>query len=266
MSAESPTSPNDQEGPQIRIQLPNGQQPTPEQIEQMRKQISADAAKHGLTVPQFLEKLKEQQMAQQQQQQQQQQAQQAQQQMQPINPGEPTKEALALAKFLQSQDLKVRQCILNGQRKEMFKGMQLFFFFQKKKLVEYQLLIYYGQLNVRSELSSPRPTRKPARRTLSSQKSPTAHLSRTASSCCPSPCSPSVSPKSIPMKATTTPLERTRSSASRDSGPSRLSSSKNAEKSSTLSGSTKARRSSKNSTQWELLLWYLVLSCSRSGP
>jgi len=128
MSAESPTSPNDQEGPQIRIQLPNGQQPTPEQIEQMRKQIAADAAKHGLTVPQFLEKLKEQQMAQQQHQQQQQQAQQAQQQqqqMQPINPGEPTKEALALAKFLQSQDLKVRQCILNGQRKDMFKGRQL---------------------------------------------------------------------------------------------------------------------------------------------
>ena len=67
-------------------------------------------------------------MAQQQHQQQQQQAQQAQQQqqqMQPINPGEPTKEALALAKFLQSQDLKVRQCILNGQRKDMFKGRQL---------------------------------------------------------------------------------------------------------------------------------------------
>ena len=120
MSAESPTSPNE-EGPQIRIQLPNGQQPTPEQIEHMRKQIAADAAKHGLTVPQFLEKLKEQQLAQQQAQQQAQQA--PQQQMQPINPGEPTKEALALAKFLQSQDLKVRQCILNGQRKDMFKGM-----------------------------------------------------------------------------------------------------------------------------------------------
>ena len=124
MSAESPTSPSDQEGPQIRIQLPNGQQPTPEQIDQMRKQIAADAAKNGMTVPQFLEKLKEQQMAQQAQQQQAQQAQQ--QQMQPINPGEPTKEALALAKFLQSQDLKVRQCILNGQRKDMFKGTQHF--------------------------------------------------------------------------------------------------------------------------------------------
>ncbi|KAG9247780.1 putative translocation protein sec62 [Calycina marina] len=75
-----------------------------------------------MTVPQFLEKLKEQQRQQQMMQQQQaQQARQPQQQMQPIKPGEPTPEALALAKFLQGQDLKVRQCILNGQRKDMFK-------------------------------------------------------------------------------------------------------------------------------------------------
>ena len=32
-------------------------------------------------------------------------------------------EALALAKFLRTQNLKTRTCIFNGQRKEMFKGI-----------------------------------------------------------------------------------------------------------------------------------------------
>ena len=123
MSAES--SPTEQAGPQIRMQLPNGQQPTPEQIQAMQRQIAADAAKHGLTVPQFIEKLKEQQMAAQQQQmaqQQEQQAAQQQQQQQPIQPGPPNPAAIAVAKFLQAQDLKMRTCILSGQRKNMFKG------------------------------------------------------------------------------------------------------------------------------------------------
>jgi translocation protein SEC62 len=31
-------------------------------------------------------------------------------------------EALAVAKFLRSQDLKTRTCIFNGERKDMFKG------------------------------------------------------------------------------------------------------------------------------------------------
>jgi translocation protein SEC62 len=40
----------------------------------------------------------------------------------PINPGEPTPQALALQKWLRNQDLKSRSCVLNDQRKDMFKG------------------------------------------------------------------------------------------------------------------------------------------------
>lgn len=41
----------------------------------------------------------------------------------PAQPGvpQPTPAALAVAKFLKSQDLKMRTCILNGQRKDLFK-------------------------------------------------------------------------------------------------------------------------------------------------
>jgi translocation protein SEC62 len=42
---------------------------------------------------------------------------------QPIAPGPPKPEALALAKFLRGQDLKPRTCILNGERKDMFRGV-----------------------------------------------------------------------------------------------------------------------------------------------
>ena len=106
-----------------------GQQPTREQIEAMQRQLALDAAKNGMTVPEFVAKIKEQQRmaqaqaAQQGGQPQQGQPQQAQQQQQqPIQPGPPKPEAIALAKFLQGQDLKPRTCILNGQRKNMFKG------------------------------------------------------------------------------------------------------------------------------------------------
>ena len=111
---------------------------TPEQFqEHQRQQLAADAAEQGLTVEQYVNQLKqraihEHQMRQQQAQQQQQQAQgqgQAHQhqhshtQKIPVNPGAaPKPEALAVAKFLRSQDLKTRTCILDGQRKEMFKG------------------------------------------------------------------------------------------------------------------------------------------------
>ena len=95
-----------------------GQQPTPAQIQAMQRQLAIDAEKNGMTVPQFIEFLKkkqqEAQMAQQQG---------GQQQPQPIQPGPPKPEALAVAAFLKSQDLKPRTCILNGQRKDMFKGM-----------------------------------------------------------------------------------------------------------------------------------------------
>lgn len=142
---------------------PPAQKPTPQQIAAMqqqfaaeaqkkgmtpqefanwqRQQLTADAAKHGLSVEQYVEKLKaqalqqhQQKLTQQQQQQQQQQEQQSQQkhavqheqgqanQQVPINPGAPDPSTLALAKWLRAQDLKSRTCILNGQRKDMFKG------------------------------------------------------------------------------------------------------------------------------------------------
>lgn len=43
---------------------------------------------------------------------------------QPITPGPPNPVAIAMANFLRGQDLKPRTCILNGDRKEMFRGMQ----------------------------------------------------------------------------------------------------------------------------------------------
>ncbi|RDL33646.1 Uncharacterized protein BP5553_08014 [Venustampulla echinocandica] len=102
--------------------LQPGQQPTPEQIAAMQRQLAIDAEKHGMTVPQFVQKLKEQAMAQQQAQQQAAQEGQAQQQQQqqgqpqPITPGPPNPAAIAVAKFLKSQDLKTRTCILNVKR------------------------------------------------------------------------------------------------------------------------------------------------------
>lgn len=109
-----------------------GQQPSQEQIRQMQAQLAAEAQKAGLTVPQYVERLKAQAMQQHQMRQQQQQQQgavqqQAQQQgaqpgqQVPIQPGPPKPEALAVAKFLQSQDLKTRTCIFQEKRKEMFK-------------------------------------------------------------------------------------------------------------------------------------------------
>jgi translocation protein SEC62 len=112
--------------------LQPGQQPTPEQIAEMQRRIAADAEKAGMTVPEFIAKLKQQAIAQQQAQQQAQaqaqgQQQQQQQQQQPINPGPPNPAALAVANFLKGQDLKMRTCILNGQRKDMFKGEELLY-------------------------------------------------------------------------------------------------------------------------------------------
>lgn len=106
------------------IRLQPGQQPTPEQIQAMQRQLAIDAQKAGMTVPQFVEKLKAQAIAQQQAQQKAAAQGQGtpQQNVQPIQPGPPKPAALALAKFLRSQDLKQRTCILNGQRKDMFKG------------------------------------------------------------------------------------------------------------------------------------------------
>ncbi|KAG9689561.1 translocation protein, partial [Aureobasidium melanogenum] len=114
--------------PQINLMpagLQPGQQPTPEQIQAMQRQLAIEAQKNGMTVPQYVEQLKaqamRQHMMQQQQMQQQQMQQQQQQQQQPITPGPPKPEAIAVANFLQSQDLKVRTCVFQEKRKDMFK-------------------------------------------------------------------------------------------------------------------------------------------------
>ncbi|KAL8382842.1 hypothetical protein RB595_006559 [Gaeumannomyces hyphopodioides] len=139
--------------------LPPGMQmPSPEQIAAMQRQIAIDAQRAGMTVPEFIEHIKKQQMERMRQMQQQQQQghghdhdhdhdhghdhdhdhghdhdhdhdhghshshgppQQG--QPQPIQPGPPNPVALALASFLRSQDLKPRTCILNGERKDMFR-------------------------------------------------------------------------------------------------------------------------------------------------
>ena len=119
---------------------------TPEQFAQkQREQLTADAAKLGLTPDQYVAQLRmralqahQKQMEAQRQgqgspqpeQQQGQpttpQPQQPQQQTHqvPVNPGAPADpKALAVAHFLKSQNLKSRTCILDGQRKDMFKGM-----------------------------------------------------------------------------------------------------------------------------------------------
>lgn len=117
--------------PQIQFQARPGQPaPTPEQIRQMQAQIEGEAQKAGLTVPQYIERMKAQMMQQAQMQQQQQRAAQAQQQQQqgaqpgqqvPIAPGPPKPEAIAVANFLRNQDLKMRTCIFQEKRKDMFK-------------------------------------------------------------------------------------------------------------------------------------------------
>jgi len=108
------------------MQIQPGQQPTPEQIRMMQQQLAVEAQKLGLTVPQYIERIKaeamqrQRMMAQQQQQQQGQQGAQPGQQV-PIAPGPPKPEGLAVAKFLRSQELKLRTCVFNDQRKDMFK-------------------------------------------------------------------------------------------------------------------------------------------------
>lgn len=115
---------------------------TPQQFIAMQQQrLQQEAAKAGMSPQQFL--ALKQQEAIQAQQQAQAQAQQGgqppangqpgappkpvpgQPQMQRIDlnkPVEPKPDALAVAKFLRSQDLKLRSCIFDGQRKDMFKG------------------------------------------------------------------------------------------------------------------------------------------------
>ncbi|CAI7621640.1 unnamed protein product [Penicillium bialowiezense] len=117
---------------------------TPQQFaEKQREQLTADAEKLGLTTEQYVAQLRARAMqAHQQQQQQQAQAQQAQAEGQqqpqqqpapqqhqhqttqqvPVNPNNPPDpKAIAVANWLRSQNLKPRTCIMDGQRKDMFK-------------------------------------------------------------------------------------------------------------------------------------------------
>jgi translocation protein SEC62 len=117
---------------------PPGQRPTPEQIQEVQRRIAIDAQKAGMTVPQFIEHIKKQAAEHQAR------VRAAQAAGQPIPPppgaqgrpmppggmpqrpramapGPPNPNALAVANFLRNQDLKTRTCILNGERKDMFK-------------------------------------------------------------------------------------------------------------------------------------------------
>lgn len=107
---------------------------TPQQYqEQQRQALEQEAAKAGLPLNEYINRIKQQaweQHVRQQQMAQQQQANghshdgpmQQQSQQVPIQPGAPNPKAVALAKWLRSQDLKPRTCLLNGERKEMYKG------------------------------------------------------------------------------------------------------------------------------------------------
>ena len=143
MSAPGP-QPNPQQIAQMQAQFMEEAKRrglTPQQFQEVqRQQLAAEAAKHNLSVEQYVAQLKAQAMQQHaMRQQQQQQAQQGQAQLQgqgqqppqpgqtmqqiPVNPNAEKKpEAVAVAKFLRAQDLKTRVCILDGQRKDMFKG------------------------------------------------------------------------------------------------------------------------------------------------
>jgi translocation protein SEC62 len=98
---------------------PNGEKPTPEQIQQIKMQLEAEAQKHGISVQEYVQRLRQQAMAQQQAQMQ---AQQRAQQQQPIQPGPPKPEAIAVANWLKSQDLKPRTVVHDEKRKDMFRG------------------------------------------------------------------------------------------------------------------------------------------------
>ncbi|KAF2668690.1 translocation protein [Microthyrium microscopicum] len=127
----------DSDGPRPPpVQLTPGQQPTQEQIEAIQAHMHADAERMGLTFEAYIEKLK----AMHQQQLEAQQQQQGQhvhgpncnhdhshdhehegQTQQQVTPGPPKPEALALASFLKNQDLKMRTCIFQEKRKDMFR-------------------------------------------------------------------------------------------------------------------------------------------------
>lgn len=198
------------------------QRPTPQQIAEIQRRVAEDARKAGMTVPEFIEHIKKQAMEQQRQQQQgghshhdgHQHAHHhdhpPQGQSQPITPGPPNPKALAVAGFLKSQDLKPRTCILNDERKDMFKGALLnhFFLFPLASLSNSSKTNSCQQSNAPYGLFNHPPTKRPARRTLCCPKLRTELRLRTPSSCCRSACLPFVFPKLSLRQAQT---ERNRS-------------------------------------------------------
>ena len=129
----------------------------------MQRQLAIEAEKNGMTVPEYINRLKQQAMAQHQAQMRQQQMaqqQQQQQQQQPIQPGPPQPDAIALANWLKSQDLKPRTVIHDEKRKDMFRGMTSK---QSRKYAEQQLM--RQQSSAQSVSSCPPPTRKLAPKT-----------------------------------------------------------------------------------------------------
>ena len=109
---------------------------SPQKKQQLHQQLTTEAAKRGLSLQQYVDQLKAQALRQHQSVQEQnigdggkmhapssKKRHQHFEQQVPINAGPPKPEAIALAKFLQSQDLKTRVCILQEKRKHMFKGM-----------------------------------------------------------------------------------------------------------------------------------------------
>jgi translocation protein SEC62 len=124
------------------VNLVPGQQPTRAQVEAIQEHMRQDAQRMGLNMDQYIAKLKEAHQQQLAAQQRQQAAQQGghqhgpdcnhdhdhehqhapPQQHQPVQPGPPKPEALALAAFLKNQNLKLRTCIFQEKRKDMFRG------------------------------------------------------------------------------------------------------------------------------------------------
>ncbi|KAF1838858.1 translocation protein [Decorospora gaudefroyi] len=99
---------------QIPVPLgPNGEKPTQEQIRQIHMQLAAEAQKQGISIQEYVGRLRQQAMEQQQRAQQQHQ--------QPIEPGPPKPEAIAVANWLKSQDLKLRTVVHDEKRKDMFR-------------------------------------------------------------------------------------------------------------------------------------------------
>ncbi|KAH9870839.1 hypothetical protein J1614_006411 [Plenodomus biglobosus] len=120
---QGPPQPQQQQGETISIPVPlgpNGERPTPEQIRQIQQQLTAEAEKHGISVQEYVQRLRQQAMAQQQAQMQAQQRAQ-QQQQQPIQPGPPKPEAIAVANWLKAQELKPRTVVHDEKRKDMFR-------------------------------------------------------------------------------------------------------------------------------------------------